>query len=502
MEIDIRNAIQSEVVGVAKTGCPLEVLPAKVQGIIHNLAIYENYNIEFVVASMISAVASAIGNSLAINIKGGWTTSPILYMMLVGRPGLGKTPPLAFCYEPQRAKDREALNKYLKQYEDYEESQPKGKNESSIGKAPVLVKSLVSDFTPESLVSVHKNNPRGITVLVDEILALFKSANRYTSSNVLNEMLLSSWSGQPIDCVRKSEKKPINVQKPCLNIVGSIQTQLISEIFRKEYIANGLVDRFLFVYPKEQQLSHWLVNSNTNGQVDMTTRWNAIIDMVFSLQCEADEYGRISNQRVIQMSDDARLHFYKWYNGIITDINAIDDDTLVESRKTKLNCNTARIALVLQVMRWAAGESHLQYVDLDSVVGAIKLTDYFEDCYYRIKDKFMMSEEQDAKMVWLSLLPEQFTSNEAEKEGQKMGFSRRSIFNMLKDMAAMHNPPIRKVGHGKYEKVKRQTQDALCTSALSVELGTEDKNADCAQSAIVRSADVKDECTNSEKKGD
>lgn len=502
MEIDIKNAIQSEVVGVAKTGCPLEVLPSKVQGIIHNLAIYENYNIEFVVAAMLSAVASAIGNSLAINIKGGWTTSPILYMMLVGRPGLGKTPPLAFCYEPQRARDREALNKYLKQYEDYEESQPKGKGEGTGGRAPALVKSLVSDFTPESLVSVHKNNPRGITVLVDEILALFKSANRYTSSNVLNEMLLSSWSGQPIDCVRKSEKKPISVQKPCLNIVGSIQTQLMSEIFRKEYTANGLVDRFLFVYPKEQQLSHWIVDANTNDQTNMTTRWNAIIDKVFSLQCETDEYGRISQQRVIQMSDDARLYFYNWYNDIITDINGIDDDTLVESRKTKLNCNAARIALVLQVMRWAAGESHLQYIDLDSIVGAIKLIDYFEDCYYRVKDKFMMSEEQDAKMVWLSQLSDKFNSSDAEREGQKMGFSRRSVFNMLKDMAAMHTPPIRKVAHGKYEKVKGQSQDALCTSALSEECATHINVIGNAQSAIVQSADEKEGCTNSEEKGD
>lgn len=500
MEIDIKNAIQSEVVGIAKTGCPLEVLPAKVQSIIHSLAIYENYNIEFVVAAMISAVASAIGNSLAINIKGGWATSPILYMMLVGRPGLGKTPPLAFCYEPQRARDREALNKYLKQYEDYEEWQPKGKGENSGGKAPILVKSLVSDFTPESLVSVHKNNPRGITVLVDEILALFKSANRYTSSNVLNEMLLSSWSGQPIDCVRKSEKKPISVQKPCLNIVGSIQTQLMSEIFRKEYTANGLVDRFLFVYPKEQHLSHWIVGSNTNGQTDMATRWNTIIDKVFSLKCESDEYGRISQQRIIQMSDDARLYFYNWYNDIITDINGIDDDTLVESRKTKLNCNAARIALVLQVMRWAAGESHLQYVDLDSVIGAIKLTDYFEDCYYRVKDKFMMSEEQDAKMVWLSLLPDKFTSGEAEKEGLKVGFSRRSTFNMLKDMTAMHNPPIRKVAHGKYEKVKIQAPIALCTSAL-LEEPADGNEVNSVQSAIVQSAGDKDKCTNSEEKG-
>lgn len=474
-----------------------------VQNIIHNLAIYENYNIEFTVAAMLSAIASAIGNSLSINIKGGWTTSPILYMMLVGRPGLGKTPPLAFTYEQQRERDRKALNKYLEQYEDYEESKPKGKNEGSGGaKAPVLVKSIVSDFTPESLISVHKNTPRGITVLVDEILALFKSANRYTSSNVLNEMLLSSWSGQPIDCVRKSEKKPINVQKPCINIVGSIQTQLMSEIFRKEYTANGLVDRFLFVYPKVQQLTHWVMDSNESSSMDMASKWKTIIDKVFSLTCEADGYGRIIQQRTIPMSDDARMYFYNWYNEIISDINGIEDDTLVESRKTKLNCNAARIALVLQVMRWATGESHLQYVDKDSIVGAIKLVDYFEDCYYRIKDKFTMIEEQDAKMVWLSNLPDKFTSNEAEKEGQKLGFSRRTTFNMLKDMTAMHNPPIRKLSHGHYEKVNPSAQDALCTSALSEERIPEDCGDENAQSAIVQSANEAVGCTNPNEEGD
>ena len=43
------------------------------------------------------------------------------------------------------------------------------------------------------------------------------------------------------------------------------------------------------------------------------------------------------------MSDDAEECFYEWYNGIIDAVNAIEDDTDVESRKMKLNGHVARL---------------------------------------------------------------------------------------------------------------------------------------------------------------
>ncbi len=51
-----------------------------------DLARTENYSIEFTVTSLMSAMAAAIGNSCYIQIKGNWITSPILCVILVGRP--------------------------------------------------------------------------------------------------------------------------------------------------------------------------------------------------------------------------------------------------------------------------------------------------------------------------------------------------------------------------------------------------------------------------------
>jgi hypothetical protein len=60
------------------------------------------------------------GNAYQIHIKGLWTTSPILYVMLVGKPGVGKTPPLDFAYQPIHDEDSRRYAKYIDELEQYE----------------------------------------------------------------------------------------------------------------------------------------------------------------------------------------------------------------------------------------------------------------------------------------------------------------------------------------------------------------------------------------------
>ena len=52
---------------------------------------------------------------------------------------------------------------------------------------------------------------------------------------------------------------------------------------------------------------------------------------------------------------------------------------------------TARLALVLQILRWACDEVHKDFVDIDSAKSAIALSEYFENCYVNIQ-KYMLRE--------------------------------------------------------------------------------------------------------------
>ena len=253
---------------------PLKVLPFEIQEIVLDLYKYENYSIEYTIGSILSASAAAIGNSYAIRIRPEWYSSPSLYLILVGRPGMGKTPPINFAYIPIRINDEIELKSHINKIKGHDIKEVKRQE------IPQYRRTVISDFTPESLTTTHYNNPRGIAIVVDEILGMFNSIGRYNNKNNLIETLLSAYSGQPIDSIRKSEALPIFIQKPCINIIGNIQTKLMKKIFDSEYSVNGLTDRFLFVFPKKQKIKKMKKEYQyTNHQASV--KWKNIISKLF-----------------------------------------------------------------------------------------------------------------------------------------------------------------------------------------------------------------------------
>ena len=259
-------------------------------------------------------------------------------MMLIGRPGLGKTPPLGFIYKPINEYDDRLYEKFNDDWNEYERAMSCSKDkrnndgEDSLIKKPHLTTTVISDFTPEAMMNAHQYNLRGIALVVDEILALFNSVKRYSSKNNLIEDLLTAYSGQPLKIIRKSELRPILIKKPCINLIGSVQTNMLQEVFCTEFLANGLLDRFLFVYPKDRKISMWRQENRNIARPDIMNKWRTIIDKIFSLPCNVDEKGSTVTPHILTLSEEAEDYFYNWYNGIIDSVNAIEDDTEVESR--------------------------------------------------------------------------------------------------------------------------------------------------------------------------
>lgn len=224
--LELCNMIRMEAEHTKDTGFPLEVFPQTVQSVILDMVRYENYKTEFIATAMISAASAALGGTYRIRIKGEWQSNAALYIILVGRPGLGKTPPLEAAYRPIRKHDY-AL------FKAYEAGLEAWKADRENGKKPVLRRTVVSDFTPESLLLTHNNNPRSVVILVDEIMGMFNSANRYTNGQLI-EQLLTAWSGGALDVTRVSSTIPIHIEQPCINIVGTTQTKRVHELLTKD----------------------------------------------------------------------------------------------------------------------------------------------------------------------------------------------------------------------------------------------------------------------------
>ena len=280
-----------------------------------------------------------------------------------------------------------------------------------------------------------------------------------------------------------------SISHPCINLIGGIQTNILSEIFKKEYEANGLTDRFLFVFPKNKKIPKWQVGIDQNKRPNTMATWTYYIQKVLNIPIQLSEDGVTANPKEILMTEEAMKYFYHWNNTIIDKVNAIEDDNEVESRQMKLNGNAARLALILQVIRCSTGECQMDAIDIDSVIGAIRLIDYFEESYQRVKATYPTESFSKSGDDWLMLVGDSFTSAEAEIAGMSLGLSRRTVYSSLKRLSESCHPAIKREKQGVYSKIVTDCTSAQCTSALS----DSGKPASCSekkvQSAEVQSAD-------------
>ncbi len=454
--INLCNAIRMEFEGVLEKKIPLDAFPAKIQDMILALARQENYTIEYMMASLLMAVSTAIGNAINIRIRGGWISNSALYMILVGRPGTGKTPPLDFAFRPIRKHDAQAVKQFKLEMEQYnnliERNKGKKENIAPLPDKPVLRRTIISDFTPEALMRALDDNQRGIVVYVDEIMGMFNAVNQYSRGQLI-EQLLTAFSGKPLDISRCSMPVPIHIEYPFINIVGTMQTTRMHELIEKGYKENGLLDRIIFVYPSSQEIADWQSDEDSSFATfeKYSTMWESIIDKVISLPFVENGDDR-NTQTILDFSSEAKSYFTNWRNYTTRAVNQIQDDGLVDSRVIKAPMITARLALILQIFRWACGEVHKDFVDIDSTKSAIALSEYFESCYADIQ-KYMLNESiEPQKKEFLDCLSVTFTTSDAIQAGKEVGLSERSVMYSLVNLAT--NKIIKKVKRGEYEKLQ------------------------------------------------
>ena len=467
---EIINGIRRDAEGVNESGFPLDAFPQKAQEIILDMIHSENYVVDYAATSMLSAVASALGNAIYIRIKSNWISNPALFVIMVGRPGLGKTPPLRALYEPLQRMDTKLMTKYveeLKKTDALKAAMKPGEADTNII-PPVLKQTLVSDFTIEALIRTHDDNRRGVTVIVDEIMGMFNTVNRYSQSNLI-DIYLSSFSGEPIRYMRKSSNLHCVITHPFINLIGTTQTLRIPELYAKGLDKNGFLDRVLFAYPKRQQVSMWIYDESAQkqGTVQYAETWSRILEKVSSLECNLSANGE-GQLKVIDFEASARRRLYEWRNNIMSNLNQMPFECGDESREAKRAHIVARLALNLQALRWACGESHLQFIDLASVEGAIRLSDYFEDCFSRMKQAIDITGGVDATAAidrddrLLSMLDDQFSTKDAVDVGTQFSIKERAVKERLNKLVA--NGKIERIKNGVYRKVQPCTN---CTNDIN-----------------------------------
>ena len=330
---------------------PLEVFPDNIQELIKDAEITEGHNPEYLSAGILSNAATAMGSNFILN-NGSYKSQPILWLVIVGRSGNGKTHPLNFAKKPIEEKDKQ--NYLAFQAEMIKYSVSENKRESK----PNYVKSILGDFTPEKLAESLQHNEKGVLIFKDELIGWINSFDQYRKGSD-QQMYLEFFNGGSLSVDRVS-KPAIRVERTNINVLGGIQPSALKEMASKNRNNDGFITRFLFVYPTQIKPNLF------SGKTIQAKYQNDFNDFILNMY----------NASSIELkASTSQINLYKkWQHKKAKEYHDDDSQSIIQS---KLETYVWRLALIIEVMEQAVSNNFTNTISDKSINKAINLAEYF-----------------------------------------------------------------------------------------------------------------------------
>jgi hypothetical protein len=418
---------------------PVEIFPEQVRDYILMCNKTLNNSIDYMGCSLLFLTSIIVGNSYQVEIKKGWKESANIWLALIGKAGVGKTPSISSITFPlERANNRE-IKKYIKDVMAYEEYSDLDKKEKELVQEvhkPKKSQFIVNDVTLEALIELHNENKNGIGVLKDELAGFFKDMNKYREGGD-KEHWLSSWSGKQINLNRKTAKSSF-VERACLPILGGIQPSIMDTFYTDENKDNGFIDRMLFSYPEmsidyyseyEMKQEHlaWYDNyilrfyENTKKSIKYTEDWE--IEPV-----------------IATFTPDAKEEFVRVQNKLTDSQNSDEENEYMKSMLPKQKAYMARFSLIINTLESLENKDVFRdVIEVESVLKAEILSDYFITMASKIKSSSLERVKTrgviDPKKNSYDNFKAIYGSNNNIKKteiAELLNVSRRQIYNYIK----------------------------------------------------------------------
>jgi len=429
---------------------PMEVFPLEIREIISQYLQSEGFNHDFLCASMFAVFASAMGNLWEAKFTSTMRVSPILYMVLIGPPSSGKTPPLRQAEIPLQQHDMEAdvaYNRLKQEYDRLMQMSAKERQEQGFHEypeKPVHKEILVIDSTIEKLFSIIKDNPHGILVLVNELNKLVSNLNRYGKGSD-EAYWIEFFDGNQVKYERKGSGEYVNVFRPFVSVIGGTQPGLLPKMFAGERAASGFTTRFLKIFPDIIQMPKWRRNGMNE---DVSLQWEVIIRQVLETPCEYDSNGEIVPQ-VLEFSQEAIDALFLWEERIEQEWE--NADCYMQGVCGKLKTYVIRFCLIIHVMRLVCGEVADEKIDERSAKAACSLADYFLEMDKRVHNLVSNKPVDAVHQQLYDMLECEFTTADAVSAGSSLGLSERTVKRFLRNGIDNY---LKKDRHGVYTKIE------------------------------------------------
>lgn len=436
---------KDEVIEIPKSDLifPIDIFPEILQQYIMANYISLNNSIDYMGCSLLFTASTIIGNSMVVEVKRGWQETANLWLAMVGKAGIGKTPSISSITFPLEKSNNKEIKKYIKNYEKYDKFKaldPASQSLTEEINKPKKTQFIVNDITLEALIELHGENKNGIGVLKDELAGWFKDMNKYRQGSDL-EHWLSSWSGKQINLNRKTAKSSF-VQRAFIPVLGGIQPGIMDTFYTDENKDNGFIDRMLFCYPdltvdkySEKEMKQEYLQWYEDYIINFYEKIKDILE--YTEDFEIDPY-------VSRFTPDANTEWIRIFNNITNTQNSDNENEYMKSMLPKQKSYIPRFALIINTL--ASNENdkiEIQKIAKDSILKAEKLSNYFIAMAKKIKSESV--ERSDIKKsIYKNADKDGFSkfkiiyekNNKVSKSEMAdiLNVSRQTIYNYLKQI--------------------------------------------------------------------
>ena len=425
---------------------PIDIFPKPIQSYILECNETLDSSIDYMGCSMLWLISVVIGNSIQIEVKKGWNETATIWLAVVGKAGLGKTPSIHNIIKPLLSANNKEIKNYIKQsekFEYYDKLSAKEKKEHEEIHKPIKTQFIANDITIEALVELHQENKNSIGVFKDELAGWFKDMNKYREGSDL-EFWLSTWSGKAISLNRKTARSSF-VDKPLVSVLGGIQPSILNAFYTEDNKDNGFMDRMLLSYPS-LDIEKW----NDKEMNYDTIQWfnDSIISFYETIKhkvVEYDEDGDIK-QKIAIIPKDSKTEWIRVFNEYTDIQNSDEENEYMKSMLPKQKSYLPRFALLINAFNSFFDDTQkisALEITKESILSAEKLSKYFIAMAKKIKVNSIETNEiktiintnknKSIKEQFIELYKKNPDLNKKEVS-EHLGVSLQMIYKYIKDV--------------------------------------------------------------------
>lgn len=411
---------------------PMGALPGPVRAYVRasTRALGEEVPPAMVAVPTLSVLAGAIGDAARLELKRSWTEPATLWTVLVAPSGSTKSPAFSHAVRPVFRRESEARDEYeraLAEWKSQEDPDPQER--------PTRKRYRTGDATPEAVVKILEENPRGVLLARDELGAWIGSFDRYVNGAADLQFWVEVWQGFQASRDRAGEGNT-TIDTPAVPVTGTIQPGTLKEKLDEIHFDTGFAARLILCQPPTPP-KRW-----TEADVSREVR---------------QEYERVLTRlygaprgTTVSLSPEAKERWIEYYDGANAELETRPDGP-AKAVAAKGITHTARLALVLHLCRKASGETDSNEVGAPCMEAALQVGQWLTGETLRVYRRHNLGAKAKPPIRrFLERLPERFETSDAKEIAESNDIPKRTCEKWLRDLT--DSSDLEKIKRGLYQK--------------------------------------------------